>query len=256
MWVVNFVLRHNKFSLFLIIHNLYGNQLFTEITLCPHIFLAYSSLGYYALRQVTLFFDGFVDNRHLLLFACKTYIFLLRRKFQPRLGDKAILDFYREIPQLQFHFLYINNQKNYLINCVDNLFHGKPATMYANSTVFVIHPHKKPCASNTAVDTSNAVDTVDQQILSFLQTSYPKQKHLPLMFNILRPHTLFDEHLFFKQFKNIHIADFISFILNRFCKLDTTDSRFIKLCKYLQSLNIRLPKIVVKNPLVHKYLCD
>jgi hypothetical protein len=57
MWVVNFVLRHKKFSLFLIIHNMYGNKLFTEITLCPHIFLAYSALGYYALRWVTFLKD-------------------------------------------------------------------------------------------------------------------------------------------------------------------------------------------------------
>lgn len=74
MWVVNFVLRHNKFSLFLIIHNLYGNQLFTEITLCPHIFLAYSSLGYYALRQVTLFLT---DS----LTAVISYFLLVKRIF-------------------------------------------------------------------------------------------------------------------------------------------------------------------------------
>jgi len=180
----------------------------------------------------------------------------LRRKFQPRLGDKSILDFYREIPQLQFHFLYINNQKNYLINCVDNLFRGKSATMYANSTLFVVHPHKTPCVSNNSGQKDHDIGTVDQQIASFLLTTYPKQKHLPLMFNILKPHALFNEHLFFKQFQNVHLADFISFILNRFCKQDTADTRFIKLCKYLQSLNIRLPKIAVKNPIAHKYLCD
>jgi len=48
--VVNYYLRHHKITLFLIIHNLTGHNLFTEILLAPHIFLAYSSLGYYAIR--------------------------------------------------------------------------------------------------------------------------------------------------------------------------------------------------------------
>ena len=49
-FVVNYFLRHHKVTLFLIIHNLTGHNLFTDILLAPHIFLAYSSLGYYALR--------------------------------------------------------------------------------------------------------------------------------------------------------------------------------------------------------------
>ena len=49
-YVVNYVLRHRSLTLFLIIHNLHGNKLFNEILQAPHVFLAYSSLGYFVLR--------------------------------------------------------------------------------------------------------------------------------------------------------------------------------------------------------------
>lgn len=48
--VINYYLRHHKITLFLVVHNLHGNGLFTDILLAPHIFLAYSTLGYYVLR--------------------------------------------------------------------------------------------------------------------------------------------------------------------------------------------------------------
>lgn len=48
--VVNYCLRHYKLTLVLVIHNLYSTNLSTEIFLSPHIFLAYSNLGYYIIR--------------------------------------------------------------------------------------------------------------------------------------------------------------------------------------------------------------
>ena len=49
-YVKDYVLRHRSITLFLIIHNLHGNNLFNEILQAPHIFLAYSALGYMVLR--------------------------------------------------------------------------------------------------------------------------------------------------------------------------------------------------------------
>jgi hypothetical protein len=48
--IVNYTLRHHKITLILVIHNLYNTNLSTEILLAPHIFLAYSNLGYYIMR--------------------------------------------------------------------------------------------------------------------------------------------------------------------------------------------------------------
>lgn len=48
--VINYYLRHNNITLFLIIHNMYNTGLLNEILLAPHIFLAYSNLGYYIIR--------------------------------------------------------------------------------------------------------------------------------------------------------------------------------------------------------------
>lgn len=52
--IVNYYLRHHKITLFLIIHNLYNNGLLNEILLAPHLFIAYSNLGYYIMRYNTL----------------------------------------------------------------------------------------------------------------------------------------------------------------------------------------------------------
>lgn len=48
--VVNYYLRHHNIKLCLVIHNLFNNNLFTEILLAPHLFLSYSNLGYYVIR--------------------------------------------------------------------------------------------------------------------------------------------------------------------------------------------------------------
>lgn len=48
--VINYVLRHSQITLVLVIHNLYSNNLFTDILLAPHLFLSYSNLGYMILR--------------------------------------------------------------------------------------------------------------------------------------------------------------------------------------------------------------
>jgi len=48
--VINYVLRHNNITLFLLVHNLYNTNLATEILLAPHLFISYSNLGETILR--------------------------------------------------------------------------------------------------------------------------------------------------------------------------------------------------------------
>lgn len=188
------------------------------------------------------------------------FVILYFRKLQPRLGDTTVLTFYQDVPYYNFHFLYINCQKNYLINRVDQLFRGTSTTMYLQKQTYVIHPAHQPCLSkNPSTDSNDSSDnsshSIQQRIDTFLRTTYPKQKYLPLVFSILHPHTLFDAHLFFHDFKNIHVADFISFLINPFGKIDSTDHKFVRVVKYLQSKHIVLPKVAVKNPVAVKYLC-
>jgi hypothetical protein len=130
--------------------------------------------------------------------------------------------------------------------------------MFLNQKHFVIHAKNQPCdtrQNNSINSLSNNDNNVHNQIVDFIQTTYPKQKYLPILFKIMEPHNLIGKNLFFTSFSNIHIADFCSFINNKFAKLANTDTRFIKLCKYLQTQEIRFPKIAVKNPVAHKYLC-
>jgi hypothetical protein len=48
--VVNYTLRHNGITLLLIIHNVFNTNLSSDIFLAPHLFMAYSNLGYSLLR--------------------------------------------------------------------------------------------------------------------------------------------------------------------------------------------------------------
>lgn len=65
--VTNYYLRHHKITLFLIIHNLHNNNLFNEILLAPHIFLAYSALGFYAIRYIYFCFLNFKNISSVFL---------------------------------------------------------------------------------------------------------------------------------------------------------------------------------------------
>ena len=124
--------------------------------------------------------------------------------------------------------------------------------MFVNKEIFTIHDAKQPCGR-----TSSSTPELDQQnhVLNFVKSTYPKQKYLILFFKILTKQNLTDENLFFNNFSSVHVADFCSFINNSFGKQDQTDLRFIKVCKYLQKLKLKFPKISVKNPVAQKFLC-
>ncbi|MEI7486021.1 MAG: hypothetical protein WCJ72_01210 [Chryseobacterium sp.] len=248
--IVNYYLRHHNITLILIIHNMYNNNLLHDILLAPHIFLSYSNLGYYIIRYII------IPNVALIMtiITFGTY-YLCFRKLQERLGGKEVLAFYQEVPTQNFHFAYLNCNKNYLINKVDNLFNGHKAIMFSNKTIFVIHPKNQPCKTTLKTTLLNGDSNFSDQITDFIKSTYPKQKYLILIFNILNPYNLIDSNLFFKEFPNIHVADFCAFINNRFGKTPTTDAKFVKLCKFFQMNQIKFPKIAIKNPVAQKYVC-
>ena len=66
--VVNYTLRHHGITLLLIIHNIYHTNLSSDIMLAPHLFMAYSNLGYSLLRY---FFYIYSFQKDLFLY----YIF-------------------------------------------------------------------------------------------------------------------------------------------------------------------------------------
>jgi len=221
--VVNYYLRHNKITLFIIIHNLYSSGLLNEILLAPHIFLAYSNLGYYIMKKLML-----------------------------RLGGTQVMSFWQEPPRFNYHFCYINCNKNYVINYVNNLFLGKQATMFANQQKFIIHSEKETC---DLLSSSSDVNSVEQDVTEYLSSAYPKSKHLFLVAKILLKNKLINSTLFFDKFPQIHLADFCAFINNRFDKQEKNNIIMTKLCKYMQKENIKFPRIAIKNPYAQKLLC-
>jgi hypothetical protein len=142
-----------------------------------------------------------------------------------------------------------------MINQVDHLFLGKNVNMFSNGEKFIIHKVNEPCGHDMAEMESDKQPSTQQNILDFIKETYPKQRYLSIVFNIIEKHNLFDENLFCIQFPNIHVADICSFFLYRFGKNENTDPRYIKLCRFLQKKGIKLPRISIKNPVAQKFLC-
>lgn len=157
------------------------------------------------------------------------------------MGGPEVLNFYQEPIRYNYNFLYINCNKNYLINCVDQLLLGKETTMFANQEKYIIHKSNATCS-----DLSDN-NTTDAEVYSFLNSIYPKQKHLKLIFKLLLKHNLINADLNFKSFPNIHVADFCSFITNPFGDDQKINPNIKRLCKYLQSLGLNFPKCAIKN---------
>lgn len=148
---------------------------------------------------------------------------------------------------------------NYLINCVEKILVGQATEMFGNQEVFVIHKKNQLCTassppSSSSSSSSPSFSLLESDINEFLTYAYPKNKKLSLIFNILVKQNLINHDLFFKSFPNIHIADFCSFINNRFGEKNKNNSVMVKFCKYLNSLGVKLPKIAIKNPVAIKIL--
>ena len=225
--VLNYILRHNKITLILIIHNLFGNFLFNDILYAPHIFLAYTNIGY-----------------------------LIMSKIYSRLGGLDVLNFYQTIPKGNFNFCYINNKRNYVINKVDSFFtrSSEIITMFASKQEYVIHLSTDTCGTSSLEDNNIMSQNIKSEIENILRTMYPKQKCLTILSNILLKHNAINDELCFNDKANIHILDFIRFINNTFDKHIKPDSNMLHLCKQLQKQNIKFPLACIKNPMARKYL--
>lgn len=179
---------------------------------------------------------------------------MFSRKLQSRLGGPTAVEFYQETPNYNFHFCYINNNKNYIINTVEQLFNGKKATMFVNKERFVIHKANQTCTPKQIITPPHGEVSIQTNITQFIETNYPKQKFLSIVFDILAKQNLINDDLIFVDFPNIHVADFSSYINNRFDK--NNNNRLIGLCKFLQKKNIKFPIVCIRNPLARKYLCN
>ena len=181
--------------------------------------------------------------------------YLFFRKLQPRLGGREILEFFNEPPKYNYNFCYINCNRNYIINYVEKLFLGHSAEMLVNNIRYVIHKANQPCGTLLTSDKTILHTTdIENKISSFLTQTYPKNKYLTLVFNILTKNNLINPDLFFSDFQNLHIADFCAFINNRFGKKEKTDVNMLKFCKYLRIKSIKFPKVCVKNPVALQLL--
>ena len=71
---------------------------------------------------------------------------LIFRKLSEHLGGLASLSFFQQLLKQNFHFCYVNCNRNYLINCVEQLFQGRNSTMFVINDIFVVHQVDHHCS--------------------------------------------------------------------------------------------------------------
>ena len=243
--VINYHLRHRKITLVLIVHNMYNTNLANDILMAPHLILSYSNLGYEIMRYTHLIF--IYRSIFLKVYSC----FFVIRKIAGRLGGPPSLAFYQEPLKQNYHFCYINCLKNYMINKLDYLLQKKDTTMFLDNTIYVIHNKDQPCGQK--IQSSSELSS-KKHVIDFIKMMYPKQKFLTLVFEPMVQQELINDDLFFKDHPQVHIADFCSFINNRFAK-NNFPPKITKLCKYLNAMGLRFPKVSIKNAEAQKMLC-
>lgn len=223
--VINYVLRHQHITLLLIIHNLFGNFLFTDILYASHLFLSCSNIG-----------------------------FSILSKIYSRLGTD-VLTFYHTQPKINFQFMYINSKKNYLIINVQQLFDRHPidVKMFTNQQQYVIHLTSTSCGNSKSTTTSN--QTIANDVNDLISTLYPKHKSLHLVTNELLKNNAINENLKFVDEPTVHLADFLRYINNTFDKNIKPNANILKLCKKLQAQQICFANLCVKNPHAKRYFC-
>lgn len=87
--VVNYILRHKKITLILIIHNLFGNNLSTDILSAPHLFFSYSNMGYSIMRWDTLFLLFITHIQYNIFYLFQQNISKIGRSWSLRILSKC-----------------------------------------------------------------------------------------------------------------------------------------------------------------------
>ena len=144
---------------------------------------------------------------------------------------------------------------------------GEPVTMLLNGDKFIIHKLSEPCdllndttEHNNNHNNNNNNNNTDSDSIhpakEFVIKTYPKQKYLLFVVDILNSKNLIDHNLYCTSLsQKIHLADVFAFFNNRFGKHESTDPKLIKFCKSLQRHDVKFPKVSIKNPVAQKYVC-
>jgi len=123
--------------------------------------------------------------------------------------------------------------------------------MFLGGEKYIIHKLSEPCDLLPIEQNVNINDDI-HPAKEYVNSTYPKQKHLKFAIDIIERNNLIDHNLYFIAFPDLHLADVCAFFNNRFKNQKSTDPRIIKLCKFIQTSKIKFPKVSIKNPVAQK----
>ena len=136
--VVNYILRHKKITLILVIHNLFGNNLANDILCAHHVFLSYSNLGYLIMMWYYILY--FYKALH-------TFFFIFFRKLFMRLSGPEVLDSSKVSRKLIIiSRMWTQHKTLSLIELKICL--SRRTILFANKQTFLIHDAEKDCSQS------------------------------------------------------------------------------------------------------------
>ena len=197
--IVNYVLRHKKITLLLVMHQVNLTKHYSELMVCPHIFLTYSpSSAQYVAKTKSLY--------------------------------KEIETGYDYISQMDYSVLYANKIKNYAISIKPGFV---PDRMFVNGDdKYIIHLESETC-NQESVDIPNKI--TEMAFLKDLLETYSKHKKkvLILVHMLIKNDFLQDTESLLVGNDNflhkIHLVDFFSICLSvNKVKLSKKDILFFK----------------------------
>ena len=193
--IINYVLRHKKITLFIIMHSIYLSNHFSEMLICPHIFLTNSP-------------------------ASSQYVTKMKKVHH------EIQKGYDYIREHDYVVLYANKNRSYAISILSGFVLDKMWTF--DNKMYVIHDQHASCQNKEN-------DVTDLPWFKELLDSYSKHKKkiLVLIHLLLKNDFLQDTNSLLvgnKRFTHkIHLIDFFSMCLSvQKLKLDKKKISFFK----------------------------
>ena len=237
--IINYKLRHQKLTMICMIHTIFKTHIFSSFMLCNNFFFTYSKITKKILQH--FFMQYGVDFR------------------------EAFETHYKE-GQEGFHTAYLNLKNMYFIPEVNFLFSRKkfPLTMFKKDEEFLIFPKAEmeieEIEEESKEQDSSSTSETFERVMDLTREIYPKKNTKILVL----AKTLFG---YLEKYINplnfcietdkfeVNFYDLLRYLNAPNLKKKKNDRDMKRLLHFLQELQMKVPKLLIRNKAAFKFVC-
>ena len=239
---IHFLVSHKQLTVFICVHTIFKNSLFSYILYNTSFFLTYSLINKIILKKI--------DNQYATNYS--------------EIFNKGIINNFLN----NYHIFYLNLNSNICIPTIDILFSKeikihKKIQMYKNNEEYYIFP-----VNEVNIKLSNEINDENENenenennentltlINEMINKLYPKSKKMPLLcnilYNILNENIDINLNIIINNEKLGNVIDFVSYLQNP--KKTVIPSKIKKILQFIKNKNVSIPKTFIRNISIHKY---